>query len=264
MGHVWECNPQQAGQGIRRNALGAFNHEAVAVDPATGYIYMTEDDANGRLYRFVPTTTGDLSSGTLYTAALNGITLTWVPTSATTPDRQTTTTAFNGGEGITYGNGMIYVGTQYDKRVWQYDIASGTMTILIDCLATPTYLNAIDGVHVHPPSGDVYVSEDGGNMELCVIGVVGGVTQCTASLRITGQASSEVTGVAFTPDNTRMYVTSQHGTDGVNGITRDHGPLPHQPQHTATGGVTIPVGDDTFVRGGTYATETNGTPTISR
>ena len=38
-------------------ALGRFNHEAAAVDPATGIIYLTEDQGDGSgLYRYVPPT----------------------------------------------------------------------------------------------------------------------------------------------------------------------------------------------------------------
>lgn len=35
-------------------AMGRFNHEAIAVDPASGAIYQTEDRADGLLYRFLP------------------------------------------------------------------------------------------------------------------------------------------------------------------------------------------------------------------
>ena len=35
--------------------LGRFSHEAVAIDPRTGYVYLTEDDRNkSGLYRFIP------------------------------------------------------------------------------------------------------------------------------------------------------------------------------------------------------------------
>ena len=44
--------------------MGRFYHEAVAVDPATGIVYMTEDRGDGLFYRFVPnrkpTKAGDL------------------------------------------------------------------------------------------------------------------------------------------------------------------------------------------------------------
>lgn len=36
--------------------MGRFSHEALAVDPATGYVYETEDAGNtSGLYRFIPT-----------------------------------------------------------------------------------------------------------------------------------------------------------------------------------------------------------------
>ncbi len=44
-------------------AMGRFNHEAVAVDPATGIVYQTEDRENGLIYRFIPNTPGELAAG---------------------------------------------------------------------------------------------------------------------------------------------------------------------------------------------------------
>jgi len=43
--------------------MGRFNHEAVAVDPETGYIYETEDQGDGLIYRFVPDDRNDLHKG---------------------------------------------------------------------------------------------------------------------------------------------------------------------------------------------------------
>ena len=64
-GHVWECAPGGPGQGTIRPALGAFNHEAVAVDPVAKQLYMTEDQPDGGLYRFTPDAYPDLTSGRL-------------------------------------------------------------------------------------------------------------------------------------------------------------------------------------------------------
>jgi hypothetical protein len=44
-------------------ALGRFNHEAVAVDPATGILYLTEDQPDSLLYRFLPAQPGRLPAG---------------------------------------------------------------------------------------------------------------------------------------------------------------------------------------------------------
>ena len=44
-------------------AMGRMNHEAVAVDPATGIVYQTEDRQDGAVYRFLPKTPGKLHEG---------------------------------------------------------------------------------------------------------------------------------------------------------------------------------------------------------
>lgn len=44
-------------------AMGRFNHEAAAVDPATGIVYQTEDRDDGVLYRFLPKVPGKLAEG---------------------------------------------------------------------------------------------------------------------------------------------------------------------------------------------------------
>lgn len=56
-GHGLEMSPEP----IR--AMGRFNHEAVAIDPASGAVYLTEDRSDGLLYRFLPTDKRDLHKG---------------------------------------------------------------------------------------------------------------------------------------------------------------------------------------------------------
>lgn len=46
-------------------ALGRFSHEAVALDPRTGILYLTEDRNDGLLYRFIPEIKGDFTAGRL-------------------------------------------------------------------------------------------------------------------------------------------------------------------------------------------------------
>lgn len=67
-GWVFEV-PAAASPGLTQptpiKAMGRFNHEAVAIDPASGIIYLTEDRPDGLLYRFVPTRRHDLGPGVL-------------------------------------------------------------------------------------------------------------------------------------------------------------------------------------------------------
>lgn len=44
-------------------AMGRFNHEAVAVDPASGVVFETEDRGDGLFYRYLPVEPGKLARG---------------------------------------------------------------------------------------------------------------------------------------------------------------------------------------------------------
>ncbi|QUI71993.1 alkaline phosphatase PhoX [Pseudoalteromonas sp. M8] len=44
-------------------AMGRFNHEAAAVDPKTGIVYLTEDRGDSVFYRFIPNETAKLHKG---------------------------------------------------------------------------------------------------------------------------------------------------------------------------------------------------------
>jgi uncharacterized protein len=54
--------------------MGRFNHEAAAVDPGTGIVYLTEDRDDGLLYRFIPRVPGKLAEGgRLQALAIDGL-----------------------------------------------------------------------------------------------------------------------------------------------------------------------------------------------
>jgi hypothetical protein len=218
-GQVYECNPFVPGNGVLRGALGSFNHESASVDALTGRVYLTEDVSNGRLYRFTPTTPGDLSSGVLEAARVSGTSVTWVPTSASRPDRQSTTTPFNRGEGTWISGRSLFFTTTGNNRVYELALDTQQLTILYDAAATPNApLTGVDNITAHPTSADLFIAEDGGNMEICIIAWVNGVRQVSPFLRIGGQSSSEITGPAFSPDGSRLYLSSQRGGNG-SGVT---------------------------------------------
>jgi len=75
-GWVFEVPARASGlvDPVPLTAMGRFNHEAACVDPATGFVYMTEDRDDSVLYRFVPRVPGDLvKGGRLQAMALEGL-----------------------------------------------------------------------------------------------------------------------------------------------------------------------------------------------
>ncbi|MGW7693212.1 alkaline phosphatase PhoX [Streptomyces asiaticus] len=227
-GYVYETDPWGVKAAVRRDAMGRFKHEAAAADPVRRTVYMTEDVTDGCFYRFTPTTWGDLSSGKLEVMVAGSGTsgpVTWAtvpdPTGATATRNQVSgAKRFNGGEGCYYANDTCWFTTKGDNRVWQYDAAAGTIELAYDdSLVTggTAPLTGVDNV-TGASSGDLYVAEDGGNMEICVITPDDVVAPF---LRVDGQSGSEITGPAFSPDGKRLYFSSQRGTSGSSsgGIT---------------------------------------------
>lgn len=233
-GHSWECDPFGVQPAIRRTALGTFKHEAIAVDPVAQCVYLTEDQSNGRFYRFTPTTWPDFSAGRLDVAEAVGAdenqprSVTWHAVANPNPDlgagqvatrlQVAQSTAFRGGEGIYFHNGTVFFTTKGDNRVYAYDTVAASIEIFYDdaWFTSPT-LTGVDNLIVDA-KGFVYVAEDGGDLQIVLLAPEG---QVLPLLQIVGQNASEVAGPAFSPDGTRLYFSSQRGTTGqsTGGIT---------------------------------------------
>lgn len=219
-GLIWECNPLKADSGQPRPALGVFTHEAAAVDQDGKALYLTEDKPDGRLYRFVPDDYPDLSKGELSVAIVADGKVTWEPVAdplaTTRPTRlQGKGTVFNGGEGIWCEDGVAFFTTKGDDRVWALDLGDSTLEVIYDAAAIPDApLTGVDNV-TRSASGDLYVCEDGGNMELVIISRE---REVGPFCRFLDQGGSELAGVAFSPDGSRLYVSSQRGGSG-SGLT---------------------------------------------
>ena len=222
-GRVYECDPFGKHPAQVRPALGFFKHEAVAVDDQFAMLYLTEDESDGRLYRFIPAGQHrdgrlNLDDGILQVAAVDeqGF-VNWLdlpnptPSLLETPTREQLpqSTAFNGGEGIWYSQGQIYFTTKGDNRVWQLDTNLNQLSVLYDAAtAANPLLTGVDNLTVSS-GGDVLVAEDGGDMQIVVIDAQGDVAPL---LQVTGQDDSEITGPAFSPDGNRLYFSSQRGS----------------------------------------------------
>jgi len=226
-GRVFECDPYGERPAVARPALGVFKHEAAAVDTVNAHVYLTEDEDDGRLYRFIPerrTPQGhpDLSAGRLEVATVDaGNRVTWqslpdpqwmgaMPTRMQVPG----STVFRGGEGIWYHAGVIYFSTKGTNQVWAYNVAAATISVLYDgrSMAMPG-IRGVDNLTVSC-CGDVLVAEDTGSMQIVAILPSG---ELKPLMQVAGHENSEVTGPAFDPSGTRLYFSSQRGLSTGSG-----------------------------------------------
>ncbi len=221
-GFVWECDPQRSGQGVARRALGKFPHEAAAVDPSTGYVYLTEDDYDSRLYRFRPARWGDLREGVLEAASVDDSgTVRWLAVPNDRPDRSRDTTAFQRGEGAWFSGGCLYFTTTADSRVWALHASGNRLEVIYDAATCgpDAPLRDPDNITVHEASGDIYVAEDADDLQLVLLADRFGRRIAEPFLQLVGHDGSEIAGPAFSPDGSRLYVSSQRGRGGRRGMT---------------------------------------------
>jgi uncharacterized protein len=265
-GKVWECDPL-GGPSVLRLSLGVFKHEAAVVDPDRHHLYLSEDQPDGLLYRYTPPAgvwgSGDaLDGGTMEAMSVGaGDAVTWLPVAdADAPAaalRSTVAgaTSFDGGEGLVYDQGHVYLTTKGDDRVWDHDIEAATMRVLYDAAdSADPVLHGVDNIIVST-AHDLYVAEDGGNLEICVITpdlAVAPVVRMTGPQHGSENATpiptiSEVTGLALSPGGNRLYFNSQRG----------QGTLPVGPGPGITYEVTGPF------RGGTLAAGAQPAPTTT-
>ena len=196
-GYVFEVPADGYGDPTPLSAMGRFSHEAIAVDPATGYVFETEDAGNSSgFYRFIPTSPGQLANGgqlsmlkvkgaalaNLGASYANGSTfdVEWVPIA--NPDnpnpipgnfvwlqgRMQGAATFARLEGCWYGNdAKIYVvstsGGIGQGQIWEYDPAAETIRLLFQSPGAAV-LNAPDNITVSPRGGLV-LCEDGNGEE---------------------------------------------------------------------------------------------------
>jgi secreted PhoX family phosphatase len=166
--------------------MGRFVHEAVAVDPATGYVYETEDRPTAGFYRFIPNERGKLSSGgklhmlkavgapDLRTGSRIGqvYDVSWVhieePERVRTPGRKDALGVFSQGkarqattfarlEGCWSGNGFIYLnstrgGEKELGQVWQYDPQNERLKLIFESRSSDV-LDSPDNIAVNPRGG---------------------------------------------------------------------------------------------------------------
>lgn len=147
-------------------AMGRFNHEAAAVDPATGHVYETEDRGDSLFYRYIPAVPGQLGlGGTLWAMRLKDwpagvhtvtgfksllnqpLAVDWVQIEEPDPATDTVrvegrnkgAARFSRGEGAWYGNGHVYFvcsngGDAGRGQVFAYDPKAETVTLVFEAV----------------------------------------------------------------------------------------------------------------------------------
>jgi secreted PhoX family phosphatase len=230
-GQVWECDPFGRRPAVARPALGLFKHEAVAVDPVSKTLYMTEDIPDGRLYRFKPERWGDLSAGRLEVARVDGRNVSWFEIPDPLGKRKETrfqvkeSTNFLRAEGILRVGRTVYIGTTEDSKLHALDLERQTISVVYDAfkLSDPPLL-ALDQM-AKSPAGELFIAEDNGKPEQGV-SVVEPPRTVTRFLTVSGAIhhGSELSGVAFTPAGDRFYFASQRAY-GKGAVYEVRGPF---------------------------------------
>jgi secreted PhoX family phosphatase len=229
-GYVFEVPAVGHGNPAPIRDMGRFSHEAVALDPATGDVYLTEDagDSSG-LYKFVPHQPGNLSAGgslfmfkvgstktthhNLFTGYPNNTRFwaDWVPIE--TPDntasnmpgnfvwsqgRAQGAATFGRLEGAWYGNGKIYFastngGAARQGQIWELSPNKQYLRLVFESPAGAT-LNSPDNICVSPRGGLVLCEDGNGDEFLHGLTVTGTIFPfCKNNVVLAGQRNG-ITG----------------------------------------------------------------------
>jgi hypothetical protein len=214
-GQVWETDPTTGPDDVTPHpAMGRWNHEAVAVDPDREQLYLTQDHPEGLFYRFTPDAYPVLDAGLLEAAIVaDDGSVTWGEVtdpsgqSGLTHTQVPGATVFPGNEGVWYHEGVVVFTSKGDNRVHAIDVEADAYELLYE---GDDPLTGVDNITVENGSGDVFVAEDGGNMEVILLTAEGDVVPF-ARIAGPGHEDSEITGPVFNPAGDRLYFSSQRG-----------------------------------------------------
>ena len=225
--------------------MGRFVHEAVAVDPASGIVYETEDQNPSGFYQYIPDYPGQLArGGNLRMLAVRdrpgydtrtgqtmgtSLPVTWVDIEDPDPegaglDRNLVHkegadkggAAFDRLEGCWYGNGRIFFtatrgGDERLGQVWEYRPESadeGVLTLLFES-PDPSLMAAPDNVSVSPRGGLIVCEDNRDGIQhirgLTKDGRIFDVARDVAGIAYRG----EFAGAIFSPDGETLFVNMQ-------------------------------------------------------
>jgi len=226
--------------------MGRMNHENVVVNNAGTKAYYGEDGGSHCVYKFVPTTAGNLYSGTVYVLKLDlalsndepsSSTATWVQVPNATPADcnnistvagQLGGTNFNGVEDCEIDpiTGMVYFTSKGKNRVYRFKDNGATISHFETFVGGKTYqLMGLDNVVADwkdgndnltfDDRGNLWVVQDGGDNLIWVVSPDHTQNEPKVRIHSSMPAGSEPTGLTFNPDYTYGFYSVQH-PDGSN------------------------------------------------
>ena len=205
-GWVFEVPAMRTPSGEPIREMGRFSHEAVAVDPSTGFVYETEDATPSCFYKFEPDGPySDLThGGRLYALKVVGVDHFVFDTPASfengtswdvewvlidDPQAKTESTAaqgiargaasFSRGEGAFYDSGYIYFtstdgGGVSEGQVYQYDPRRERLTLIFES-RDAAMLDNPDNIAVSPRGGIILCEDGDGDQRLVGLSLQGQV-----------------------------------------------------------------------------------------
>lgn len=261
-GYVFRCAPSATSVAPAERILGygRFRHEAACIDPRTQTAYLTEDQSDGCFYRYQPKdprqphTSGKLqalrvaNSPRFDTSRDLGhserLEVDWVEVPDPDPQddsvreqaRSAGAARFCRGEGIFFGNGVVYIcctagGRQGLGQVFQLRLGLRGEADQLELLAESpdqSLLDMPDNIYL-APWGDLLVAEDGaGEQFLRGITAEGRVYDLARNAQSTG----EFAGICSSPSGNALFVNLQQ--DGLTlAITGPFPELRRRAQHFA-------------------------------
>lgn len=234
---------------IPLKAMGRFVHEAIAIDPRSGIVYLTEDRLTAGFYRFLPKNKTKLAEGgRLQTAVIQGrktfdtrtgqkmgvtYPVAWVdiedpdpkgaeaePLSVYKEGQAKGAATFARLEGAWYGQGHIFVnatngGDKSMGQVWRYTPkgdTEGTLTLLFES-PDASVLAMPDNLCVSPRGGLV-VCEDNDETTQYIRGLTpkGELFDLVRNI-LPGYEQQEFAGSCFSPDGKTLFFNIQ--TPGI-------------------------------------------------
>lgn len=222
-------------------AMGRFEHEAVAIDPESGFVYQTEDRTPAGFYRYRPTTLGRLAEGgELEILSIDGkpryntvtgqqrfapMKVEWVRIPEPDSDRGELESGFvfNQGlergaarfarlEGCWYGDGSIFFnatsgGNAGAGQVWQYHIGRQELQLIFESPSSEV-LDSPDNI-CGSPRGGLVICEDGDGVQYVRGLTRGGEIFDLVRNDLNG---SEWAGACFSPQGRTLFVNLQGET----------------------------------------------------